>query len=119
MDTNSALKAFDALSQVTRLEIFRVLVKVGEEGMPAGEIAEAVNGRQNTVSSHLAALSRAGLVTSEREGRIIRYRASFRAAGELVAFLLEDCCSGRPEVCVPLVANLACLQTPATEPCCD
>tara|TARA_R100000365_G_C2739070_1_gene67936 strand:+ start:1381 stop:1776 length:396 start_codon:yes stop_codon:yes gene_type:complete len=119
MDTDHALDAFDALSQPTRLAIFRRLVKIGPEGLPAGEIAEAVNGRQNTISSHLAALTRSGLIVSEREGRTIRYSANFKTAGDLVAFLLEDCCGGRPEVCAPLVTNLSCLQQTATEPCCD
>lgn len=118
MDTNTALDAFAALSQPTRLAIFRLLIKAGPKGMPAGEIADAVGGRQNTVSTHLAALSRAGLIASERDGRVIRYAASFATAGDLVAFLLEDCCGGRPEVCAPLIANLSCLQ-PSAEACCD
>lgn len=118
MDTNDALAAFSALAQPTRLAIFRLLVRVGEAGMPAGEIAAATGGVQNTVSSHLATLAHAGLVVSEREGRVIRYRASFAAAGDLVAFLLEDCCGGRPEICAPLISSLSCLQ-PRPEPCCD
>lgn len=119
MDKETALGAFDALSQATRLEIFRLLVRAGEDGIPAGEIADIVSGRQNTVSSHLAVLARAGLIVAERAGRTIRYRASYRTAGDLIAFLLEDCCGGRAEICAPLVANLACLQSSATEPCCD
>lgn len=119
MDTNDALAAFAALSQPTRLGIFRLLVRAGENGLPAGEIAEAVEGLQNTVSSHLAVLSRAGLIDAERSGRVIRYRASFTTVGDLVAYLLEDCCGGRPEVCAPLVANLSCLQPSTSEPCCD
>lgn len=119
MDTENALSAFDALSQPTRLAIFRRLVTVGPRGLPAGEIADAVAGKQNTISTHLAALARSGLIVSQREGRTISYSANFKAAGDLVAFLLEDCCGGRPEVCAPLVNNLACLQQTATEPCCD
>lgn len=86
--------------------------------MPAGGIATSVGGVQNTVSSHLAALTRAGLIASERSGRVVRYRASYRTAGDLVAFLLEDCCGGRAEICAPLLSNLACLN-PSAEPCCD
>lgn len=119
MDTSAALSALSGLSQPTRLAIFRLLVRAGEDGMPAGEIAEAVGGVQNTISSHLAALARADLISSERTGRIIRYRASYRTAGDLVAFLLEDCCGGRPEICAPLVSGLACLQRNNSEPCCD
>lgn len=118
MDTNNALEAFAALSQETRLAIFRLLVKAGHEGLAAGVIAERVEGRQNTISSHLAALSRAGLIESERDGRSIIYRASYKTAGDLIAFLLEDCCGGRAEICAPLVNNLACLQQSA-EACCD
>lgn len=115
MDTNNALAAFDALSQPTRLAIFRLLVRVGAAGLPAGEIAEAVEGRQNTVSAHLASLARAGLIEPAREGRVIRYRASYRTAGDLVVFLLEDCCGGRPEICAPLVTNLSCLRPGSIE----
>ncbi len=118
MDTNAALEAFAALSQETRLAIFRLLIKAGPEGMAAGTIAEQVDGRQNTISSHLAALARADLIESKRDGRSIIYRASYKAAGDLIAFLLEDCCGGRAEICTPLVNNLACLQQSA-EACCD
>ncbi len=117
MDTNTALTAFDALSQATRLEIFRLLIRSGPEGLPAGEVADAVGGLQNTVSSHLAVLARAGLAVSERQGRVIRYKANFGTAGDLVAYLLEDCCGGSPEVCAPL-AGLACLNTSQTEEAC-
>ncbi|WP_417584669.1 ArsR/SmtB family transcription factor [Pelagibacterium sp.] len=119
MDTEHALSVFDALSQPTRLAIFRRLIKAGEAGLPAGEIAVSVNGRQNTTSSHLATLARSGLIAATREGRSIRYSANYTVAGDLVAFLLEDCCGGRPEVCAPLITNLACLQPQTTDACCD
>lgn len=118
MDTNSALEAFAALGQKTRLTIFRLLIKAGHEGLAAGVIAERVDGRQNTISSHLAALARTGLIESERDGRSIIYRANYKSAGDLIAFLLEDCCGGRAEICTPLVNNLACLQQ-SSEACCD
>ena len=110
MDTSEALSALSALSQPTRLAIFRLLVRAGEDGVAAGEIATAVGGVQNTISSHLATLARAGLIAPERAGRVVRYRASYATAGDLVAFLLEECCGGRPEICVPLV-SLSCLQS--------
>ncbi len=119
MDTNAALSAFDALSQPTRLDIFRLLIKAGPDGLPAGDIAEAVDGKQNTVSSHLATLARSGLIAAERQGRVIRYAASYKAAGDLVAFLLQDCCNGSPQVCAPLVQTLDCLQPASLERCCD
>lgn len=110
MDMNDALDALSALSQPSRLQIFRLLVRRGHEGMPAGAIAESLGGRQNTISTHLAVLARSGLVRSEREGRSVVYRADLAAAGALVAFLLEDCCDGRPEACTPVLQSLSCLQ---------
>lgn len=110
MDKYAALEALAALGQETRLDIFRLLVRAGSKGLLAGQIAEGVGGRQNTVSSHLAILARAGLIESERDGRTIRYVVRYSRAGDLVAYLLEDCCGGRPEVCAPLIANLSCLQ---------
>lgn len=104
------MDAFAALAQHTRLDIFRALVKAGPDGLAAGAIADAVGGRQNTISSHLAILARAGLIERKRDGRTIAYRANLAAAGQLVAFLLEDCCAGSPEVCTPLLSTLSCLQ---------
>ncbi|MCD7060039.1 ArsR/SmtB family transcription factor [Pelagibacterium xiamenense] len=119
MDTNNAIDAFSALAQPTRLDIFRRLIKAGTDGLSAGAVAEAVEGRQNTVSNHLSVLARAGLIEGQRDGRTITYRANFAQAGQLVAFLLEDCCGGRPEICAPLVNTLSCLQPDTAETCCD
>ena len=113
MDTQTALEGLSALAQETRLQIFRLLIGQGEPGLPAGDIAEAVAGRQNTISTHLAILARAGLIRGERDGRVIRYSADFAAARGLIGFLLEDCCDGRPEICVPLLGTLDCLNQPA------
>ena len=119
METSAALESLSALAQDTRLEIFRLLVGKGKQGLPAGEIAEAMGGRQNTISTNLAILSRAGLIHGERDGRMIRYRADFAAARNLIGFLLEDCCEGRPEVCVPLMGSLECLNQPVKGECHD
>ncbi|WP_404403196.1 ArsR/SmtB family transcription factor [Pelagibacterium halotolerans] len=119
MDTNDAIDAFSALAQTTRLDIVRALIKAGPDGLTAGAVAEAVAGRQNTVSNHLSILARAGLIEGERDGRTIHYRANFDTAYRLVAFLLEDCCGGRPEVCAPLLSTLSCLQPENAETCCD
>jgi DNA-binding transcriptional ArsR family regulator len=119
METNVALEALSALAQETRLEIFRLLVGKGKEGLPAGEIAEAMGGRQNTISTNLAILSRAGLIHGQRDGRHIRYSADFAAARDLIGFLLEDCCDGRPEICVPLMGTLDCFNQPAQGGCND
>jgi DNA-binding transcriptional ArsR family regulator len=111
MESESAILALAALAQPTRLEVFRLLVRHEPQGRPAGEIAEAVGVPANTLSSHLAVLARAGLVTSERRSRSIIYRANLEALRFLVLFLLKDCCGGRADICAPLLAELA--------PCCD
>ncbi|MCU0830929.1 MAG: metalloregulator ArsR/SmtB family transcription factor [Rhizobiaceae bacterium] len=102
MDESSASFAFAALSQPHRLEALRLLVKAGPDGMAAGDIADALGARQNTMSANLAVLLRAGLVTNMREGRIIRYRADMERMRALISFLIMDCCGGRPEHCAPL-----------------
>ena len=92
----------------TRLEAFRLLVRHEPEGLPAGELARALEVPANTLSSHLGILARAGLVTAERRSRIIQYRADIARLRELMLFLAKDCCGGRAELCEPLVAELAC-----------
>ncbi|RME98768.1 MAG: transcriptional regulator [Alphaproteobacteria bacterium] len=103
MDTNAATKAFGALSQETRLEAFRLLVQSGSEGMAAGEVARALDTPHNTMSSHLAILVNAGLVTSRREGRSIIYSIDFDGTRNVLSFLMEDCCQGRPDICAPIL----------------
>ena len=107
MDSPAALAAFGALSQPTRLAVFRLLVRAGRTGMTAGEIAAALDARQNTMSANLAILTGAGLLRNAREGRSIRYFADMEGARGLVAFLIEDCCGGRPELCQPLIDEIA------------
>jgi ArsR family transcriptional regulator, arsenate/arsenite/antimonite-responsive transcriptional repressor len=104
MDQSDALNALSALSHQTRLSVFRLLVTTGPDGMPASTIAERLGVLQNTLSTHLGLLSRAGLVTGTREGRVIRYAADFDGMRALMSFLLRDCCAGRPELCAPLIA---------------
>lgn len=104
MDENEALKRLSALAQEARLAVFRHLVKAGPQGVPAGQIARAVGVPQNTLSAQLNLLANAGLVKSRREGRSIIYSAAYSAMSDLLAFLMEDCCQGRPEVCAPLAA---------------
>lgn len=108
MDSVSALAALAALSQETRLEAFRLLVRAGTEGMPAGRIAAELETRQNTLSSHLNVLVHSGLVAREREGRSIRYRADYDCMRALLTFLLEDCCQGETAICAPLLDSIAC-----------
>ena len=99
MDAPHALAALAALGQPTRLSIFRVLVRNEPEGLSAGALAEAVGCPHNTFSTHVAILARAGLVRGTREGRSITYRANAAGTRALIAFLVTDCCDGRPEMC--------------------
>ncbi|WP_204113771.1 ArsR/SmtB family transcription factor [Shimia biformata] len=108
MDKSDALSAFAALSQPTRLDAFRLLVAAGPDGMSAGEIASALDTRQNTLSANLSVMLNAGLVKNRREGRSIRYFADTDGLRALLGFLLEDCCGGQPELCQPLIENIAC-----------
>jgi ArsR family transcriptional regulator len=111
MESEQAILALAALAQPTRLEVFRLLVKQEPDGLAAGDIAKALAVPQNTMSSHLAILSRAALVTAQRFSRSIVYRADLDALRSAIAFLLKDCCGGRPEICAPLMAELT--------PCCQ
>ncbi|WP_370228601.1 ArsR/SmtB family transcription factor [Cognatishimia sp.] len=106
MDKTDSLTAFAALSQEARLDAFRLLVQAGQAGMLAGEIADALGARQNTMSSNLAVLLRAGLISNQREGRGIRYVANMEGLKGLLAYLLQDCCGGQPDLCAPLIDSL-------------
>jgi ArsR family transcriptional regulator len=110
METTSAVTALSALAHEGRLEIFRLLVRAGADGLAAGEIARTTGVLPNTLSSNLNILSGAGLVSSRRDGRSIIYTAAYDRMRELLAFLVEDCCAGKPEICAPLaaVASRAC-----------
>lgn len=107
MDETTAVTALGALAQGTRLQVFRALVAAHPAGIPAGEIAARCGVPHNTMSAHLAVLTRAGLATAERRGRTIFYRAGLDGFRELVGFLTRDCCAGRPEICAPLLEPLA------------
>lgn len=111
MDSIDATEVFSALSQATRLEAYRLIMSHEPEGLAAGEIARQLDVPQNTMSTHLAILTRAGLIEAERQGRSILYRALLERVREIANFLVQDCCSGRPELCDPLVADIA--------PCCS
>lgn len=112
MDTSDAINALAALAQTTRMETFRALVKLEPDGVPAGELARLIAIPQNTMSSHLAILARAGLARSERRSRSIIYRADLARLREVVTFLLQDCCGGKSEICAPLIADLTSCCTP-------
>ncbi|WP_333604890.1 ArsR/SmtB family transcription factor [Novosphingobium sp.] len=110
MQLVEAVKALSALAQEHRLSAFRLLVRAGSDGLPAGEIAREVGVLPNTLSTHLTILDHAGLLRSRREGRSVIYSADYDGMGELLDFLVADCCDGRPEICAPLaeVAQACC-----------
>ncbi|RVT97682.1 ArsR family transcriptional regulator [Rhodovarius crocodyli] len=112
MDETQALAALAALSQETRLRIVRLLVTAGPEGLAAGAIGDALDAASSRLSFHLNQLEQAGLVQSRREGRSIRYSATFDTLSGLIAFLMRDCCQGHPEVCAPAMAALAACDCP-------
>lgn len=111
MESNQAIDVFAALSQATRLDAFRLVMAHEPQGLPAGEIARQLDVPQNTMSTHLAILTRAGLLEAERQGRSIVYRAVIGRVREITNFLVQDCCGGRPELCDPLIADIT--------PCCS
>jgi ArsR family transcriptional regulator len=104
MDTPTALMALSALAHEGRLQVFRLLVQAGPDGMAAGDIARAAGALPNTLSTNLGILASAGLVSSRRAGRSIIYAAAYERMRDLLTFLMEDCCGGQPEICAPLVA---------------
>lgn len=108
MDIKIALAGLQALSQETRLNVFRLLMRAGETGLAAGDIAESLSVRQNTMSSHLSLLATAGLISADRNGRTIRYRVNLDGVRGLIGFLIEDCCGGNPDRCQPLIAEISC-----------
>lgn len=106
MEQKSALAGFTALGHDGRLAIFRLLVRRAPAGALAGEIATALHMPPSTLSSHLTLLTSSKLVTAERQGRTIRYRADLGATAGLVRFLVADCCRGRPEICADLLGEV-------------
>ena len=105
MENTDAVAALAALAQDNRLDVFRLLVKAGPEGMPAGEIATALNLAPNTLTFHFDRLRGAGLVTVRRDGRSMIYAARFDTMNPLLAFLTENCCQGAPKARVPATAS--------------
>jgi ArsR family transcriptional regulator, arsenate/arsenite/antimonite-responsive transcriptional repressor len=115
MEPNTAIRRLSALAQDSRLAVFRLLIQAGPAGVAAGEIARALEITPNTLSAQLTILANAGLVTSRRDGRSIIYAAGYDSMSELLVYLMEDCCQGRPEVCAPLAAvatRAACCDQP-------
>ena len=110
MDEIGAIEALAALAQPTRLDVFRFAVRAFPDSLPAGEFARRCDVPHNTMSTHLAILTRAGLLAVERQGRAMQYRFRLEGFRALMKFLTGDCCGGRAEICAPLLADLV--------PCC-
>lgn len=108
MEKPDALLALAALSQETRLDIFRTLVKAGGDGVRAGDLARALELKPNTLSVNLSQLLAAGLVRKTRDGRAVRYRADMDGMQRLLGFLMQDCCGGNPALCKPVLDEIAC-----------
>ena len=104
MDSSAAIDALSALAHPGRLAVFRLLIRAGAAGCSAGEVARQVGALPNTLSTNLTILGRAGLIQSRRDGRSIIYTADYERMGQLLGFLMEDCCNGAPEICAPLAA---------------
>lgn len=100
MEKGAALKIFEALSCGSRLDVFKLLVQAEPQGMVAGELSGALDIAPSNLSFHLKTLVHAGLIDVEQEGRYQRYRAQRAQVNQLVAYLMENCCGNRPELCV-------------------
>jgi ArsR family transcriptional regulator len=107
MDEAKIIMSLAALAHEHRLRIFRLLVRVGPLGLPAGEIAEKVGISPTNTSFHLKELDRAGLIHATRDGRYIRYAILVEGMRELLTYLTEDCCGGCPDLCGSAVASAA------------
>lgn len=108
IDAQQAIIAFAALSQETRLQMLRLLVAAGPEGLAAGVISDRVEVSPSNASFHLKELERSGLISAHRDSRSIIYAVNFDALSGLIRFLMEDCCDGRPEICAPVLSAAAC-----------
>jgi DNA-binding transcriptional ArsR family regulator len=111
MDPQQAVRALGALAQAHRLAIFRLLVRAGPSGLTAGELAAAAGIGATSLSFHMKELERAGLVRSWRQGRFVRSAAHLDGIRSLIAFVVEDCCEGRPELCgggIAAAARVSC-----------
>lgn len=107
MKNLDAVAALAALAQESRLDVFRLLVQAGPDGMPAGSVASKLKLAPNTLTFHFDRLRGAGLVTVRRDGRSMIYAARFEVMNALVGFLTENCCQGAAEACAPVVCKPA------------
>ena len=108
MEHDNAVVALAALAHTHRLAIFRRLVEAGPPGLPAHEIADAIGISRTSLAFHVKELDRAGLIRSWRDGRNVRYSVEVDGMRQLLGFLTEDCCQGRPELCGRALAIVDC-----------
>ena len=108
MQITDNIAALSAISHQGRLVLFRLLVKAGDDGLPAGELSRLANVNITTSSAQLSVLANAKLVTRDRVGRSIIYRANYKTISDLLSFLKADCCLGREEVLRPLQGITSC-----------
>ena len=101
MEMSNAVAALSALAQDNRLDVYRLLVQAGPDGLPAGRVAAALKLAPNTLTFHFDRLRGAGLVSVRRDGRSMIYAARYETMNALIAYLTENCCRGRPEQCLP------------------
>lgn len=111
MDKNTATSVFESLASGIRLDVYRLLVRIGPQGLVAGEIAGALAIAPTNLSFHLKALTQAGLLRVTQEGRFQRYRANMALMQELIAYLTEECCAGHPELCADVSHAPVCATT--------
>jgi ArsR family transcriptional regulator, arsenate/arsenite/antimonite-responsive transcriptional repressor len=116
MDQTTAIGMFESLSSPVRLDVYRLLVRRGPEGMVAGDISAALDLPPTNLSFHLKTLTRVGLLSVTQEGRYQRYRANIPLMAELIAYLTEECCAGHPELCVDVSALSGCVDADSDLP---
>jgi DNA-binding transcriptional ArsR family regulator len=104
MKKHDALAALAALAQDNRLDMFRLLVEAGPDGLSAGKVSERLGLAPNTLTFHFDRLRDAGLVTVRRDGRSMIYAARFDTMNGLLGYLTENCCQGTAETCAPIAA---------------
>lgn len=106
MSISTAVSRLSALAQDSRLQIFGLLIEQGRDGLAVGKIVKQLHAFHNTLSTHLAVLTRASLLTSTRRGRSIIYSIDHKGIQALFDYLVQDCCGGRSELCAPLTATI-------------
>ncbi len=114
MEQNLAIGVLQSLASVPRLDIYRLLVRAGPDGLVAGEIGQQLDLPATNLSFHLKALTQAGLLSVTAEGRYQRYRANMAVVLDLIDYLTEECCAGRPQDCLPPVSQNACVDAANT-----